>query len=175
MSGRDEAWVEIGRVARPHGVRGELSVKLFNAASEALGEGVAVRVRAAGGADRQAQVLGARPAVDGIVLLRLAGVEDRDAADALRGAVLCVPRASLPEPDEGEFYVCDLLGASVLLDDGTALGEVAAVQSAPTVDVVVVEGAGKRWEVPLVADFVVRLDVAGRLLVLRDVEGFELL
>ena len=65
--------------------------------------------------------------VKGLVLARLDGVEDRDAAEALRGTDLHVPRASLPPTEGEEYYHVDLLGLRAESPDGTALGQVSAI------------------------------------------------
>lgn len=61
-------------------------------------------------------------------LVSLEGVTTRDEAEALRGAGLCVPRADLPEPPEGEVYLADLLGVDVVLPDGSRLGHLDHVE-----------------------------------------------
>jgi 16S rRNA processing protein RimM len=71
------------------------------------------------------------------VLLSLAGVDDRDAADALRGATVSVARGDLPPLENGEYYLCDLIGASVVSPDGI-VGSVVEVRVHPTVDTLVV-------------------------------------
>ena len=60
--------------------------------------------------------------------MRLAGVDDRDAAEALRGAEVCVrARRASPPLDEGEFYACDLEGARVVLASGEDVGRVSGI------------------------------------------------
>ena len=148
------AWVPLAEVARPHGVRGELRLKLFNQDSDILLEQDHVLLRLKDGKEREASVDGARRADDAI-LMRLHGVVDRDRADELRGALVCVQRESFPPLDEGEFYVCDVEGARVSMRRGGALellGTVRELRSYPSVDVLVVSArdGGKDWEVPLV-------------------------
>jgi 16S rRNA processing protein RimM len=108
------AWVRIGVVARPHGVRGGLKLHLDNPDSEVLRAGLPVRL-----GDEERTV--AR--VYGTALVDLDGVSGRDAADALRGREVLVRREDFPPPSEDEAYLVDLLGARVLHDDdGRQLG-----------------------------------------------------
>lgn len=165
--------VEIAQIVRAHGVTGELRVRLFNSDSDVLFDLESVRLRLPDGAVREADIASARPAADGFVLLRIEGVSDRNQAEALRGAVLVVSRSDLPPVEEGEFYVCDILGADVFLVDGTRLGTVSDYRSYPSTDVLVVQGDRRRWEVPLVDDFVASVDPANRRIELHSVDGLE--
>lgn len=175
-----EAWVPLAEVARPHGVRGELRLHLFNADSDLLLDLEEVLVRfaeangaPAGGRDRVVVVAGARRAHDAI-LMKLEGVDDRTAAEALRGAVVCAKRGDFPPIEDDEFYVCDVEGALVMVD-GQELGRVIELKSYPTIDVLVVtaKDGGRPWEVPLVEAVVERVDVEGGVVTLATLEGVE--
>lgn len=165
--------IEIAQVVRPHGITGELRVRLFNSDSEVLFDLEQVRLRLPNGTESELNIDAVRPTTEGFVLLRLEGVDDRNAAEELRGATLVVARSSLPPAEEGEFYVCDILGAAVFLTDGTELGTVAEYRSYPSTDVLVIHGKGKRWEVPLVDDFIASIDVSARRIELHSVDGLE--
>ena len=172
-------WIEVACVSKPHGIGGELRVKLHNAESRVLFEvdevllrkGVAGS-RAADAADRVVTVRSARPAAAGFVLLGLRGVDSRNTAEALRGFGLCVPRDRLPEETEGEFYVHDILGANVLLKDGSVLGAVVDYISYPSTDVLVVQGS-ERYEIPLIEDFVLDVNTETKVVVVDGVDDFK--
>src|SRR5271168_3861337 len=100
----DEAWVALAEVARPHGVRGELRLKLFNKDSDMLLDRDEVLVRLPDGEEHEVSIDRARRADDAI-LMKLYSIDDRDRADELRGALLCVRRREFPPLGEGEFYV----------------------------------------------------------------------
>lgn len=72
------------------------------------------------------------------LLLKLVGVDDRDQAEALRGAKISVPRAELPELPAGEYYLCDLVGSEVVTPEGP-LGKVVEVRVHPSVDAIVIQ------------------------------------
>ncbi|MCU0690206.1 MAG: ribosome maturation factor RimM [Polyangiaceae bacterium] len=168
-----DSWIDIADLMRPHGIRGELRAKLHNPDSDVLFSANSVRVRLPTGSERDMPIVFARAASPGVVLIAFEGVGDRNAADALRGAVLSVPRSLLPAPSDNEFYVCDVIGARVVLVDGTPVGEVIDYRSYPTTDVLVIEGDEKRYEVPMIDDFVERVDVGAHSVVLRTIDGFE--
>jgi len=113
--------VTFGTVARAHGVRGELRVRPLDAKETFPNEIQVVRLTSRGGVERQYRVTSARPA-HGAVLMCLAGITDRDAAQALSGSRLEVAAEELPPPAPGELYVYELEGAQVIDERGVELG-----------------------------------------------------
>jgi 16S rRNA processing protein RimM len=169
-----DAWVPLAAVMRPHGVRGELRLKLFNTDSDVLLSQDEVLVRLEGGEEHEVSVDSARRAADAI-LMKLYSIDDRDQADDLRGALVCVRRSSFPELPEGEFYGCDVLGCRVLFPGGDELGTVREFLNYPAADVLVVRAKdeGKDWEIPLMAAFVEKVDVAQGVVRLLTLDGLE--
>ena len=141
--------VTLAAIAGAHGVRGEVRLKLFGEGAEAL--------RAFSGfdaGDRKLTLKSVRPANQGAVAT-FAEVNDRSAAEALRGTVLTVPRSALPPLAEGEYYHHDLLGLPCVSTDGAAIGHVAAVENFGAGDILEIEKAdGKRFMVPMTAQAV---------------------
>jgi 16S rRNA processing protein RimM len=158
---------------RPHGVRGELRARLFNPDSEVLFGRETITVRKPDGTEAQLALKQVRPTTAGFVLLTIAGVHDRDAAELLRDALLLVNRSELPEPEEDEFYVHDLVGAQVLLSDGSPVGHVIELRSYPTTDVLIVSDGTRRFEIPLVGAFIEKVDAAAKRVIVTTTEGFE--
>jgi 16S rRNA processing protein RimM len=173
-----EAWVPLAEVARPHGVRGELRLRLFNRDSDLLLGLDEILVRLPDGEEHEVSVESARRANDAI-LMRLFSVDDRSRADGLRGAVVCARRRDFPPLDEGEFYACDVEGARVVLADPEGedreVGRVRALRNYPSTDVLVVDAAdgGRPWEVPLVSDVVRSVDVSAGVVTISTLTGVE--
>jgi 16S rRNA processing protein RimM len=162
--------VEIGRIARAHGVRGELRVALHWPDSDTLLASPEVLVQAPGAEPRMMRVERARRA-DRAILLTLAGIGDRDAASALRGASVQVRRDSLPAAAAGEFYLCDLIGARVV-EPGGEVGVVVEIKSHPSVDCLVIRTPqGSLVEQPLVLPWFERVDLAARCVHLSGRDG----
>ena len=169
----------VGRVSRPHGVRGELTVEVRTDDPE---------IRMAAGAVLATEPAAAGPLTvtrarwhSGRLLLSFDGVGDRDQADQLRGVLLVVDSAELEEiDDQDEFRDHQLIGLAVIGTDGEHVGEVADVLHHGQ-NLLVIAGAGKRAGaeilVPFVADLVPEVDLAaGRLVIdppggLLDPEG----
>lgn len=162
-------WIALAEVARPHGVRGELRLRVFNQESDLLLDVERVLLRTKDG-DKPMIVDFARRTNDAI-LMKLRGIDDRDRAAALRGAEVCVKRADFPPLEAGEFYACDIEDARVLLG-AEDIGRVRELRTYPSVDVLYVEGH-KKWEVPLTSEFIERVDPENKLVVLRTLESLE--
>lgn len=163
-----DRWVPVAVVARAHGVRGELRLRVHNPDSDLLLARPRVALRAADGELRAAKIERAR-AANGAILAFFEGVGDRDAADALRGREVCVRRSDFPKLDDGEFYVCDVLGAEVV-DAGGPIGRVVDWVSYPSVDVLVVERpVGRKLEIPVLEHTIEGVDVVAG--VVRVAEG----
>ena len=113
----------VGVVTGPHGVTGAVRIKSFTARAQ----DIASYGPLADENGTQHFALRLVGAAKGVVIGRLAGVEDRDRAAALRGLRLYLPRAALPSPADEEYYHADLLGLVAVLSDGTPLGRVRAV------------------------------------------------
>jgi 16S rRNA processing protein RimM len=157
--------VVLAVVTGAHGTRGEVRLKCF---ATSLDYGPLNR--SDGGAPLELQAL--RPAKDGLIA-RFAGVNDRNAAEALKGVELSVARARLPEPAEDEFYFADLIGLTAERPDGSPLGEVVAVHNFGAGDVLEVQLAGSLETilVPFSRQAVPQVDVAARRLVIDPTEG----
>ena len=118
-----EKLVCVGVVTGPHGVTGAVRLKSFTALPEAItGYGPL-----ADGDGRRRFDLRLVGRAKGVLIGRLSGVDDRDAAEQLRGLRLYLPRAALPPPAAGEYYHADLIGLAAALPDGTPIGRVRAV------------------------------------------------
>jgi 16S rRNA processing protein RimM len=160
----------LGVITGAHGVRGEVKVRPFTAEPDAL-DAYGELETAAG--DRRLALTVQRVGAKGVIC-RIAGVEDRDGALALRGTELWLPRERLPEPDEDEWYVDDLKGLQVVDPDGAPLGRVRAVADHGGGDVVeIVTDDGRELVVPFTRAHVPEIDVAAGRLVVAAPEWVE--
>jgi 16S rRNA processing protein RimM len=162
--------VAVAEVARPHGIKGELRLRVYNEESDLLLEKPPIRLVLADGTERPTKIVAARRA-NKAILVKLAGLVDRNAAELLRGAKLMVPRDQLAPLEDGEFYACDLEGAKVLLA-GEEIGRVKTIKDYPTCDALIVEREAKTTlEVPLVDAYVASVDPAAGVVELVTIEG----
>jgi len=164
--------VELAAIVRGHALAGEVVIKLFNPESELLAELDEVELRAPSGETRRYEVLSVRGGGHN-VLLALSGVNSRDAADALRGHILCVPRAVLPALEEGEYYLVDLPGLKVRTTDGSVIGHVEDVIEYPSVPSLVVITDGIVREVPDLPRYLLEVRVADGYVVVDHLDEIE--
>lgn len=136
--------VTLAAVIGAHGVTGEVRLKLFGEGPDSLKR---YRICDVGG--RALTLKSVRPGPNGAVA-RFAEVTDRNAAEALRGVELTVPRSALPPLDPGEYYHVDLIGLPCVSDSVEAVGTVVAVENFGAGDILEIEkGNGKRFMVPI--------------------------
>jgi 16S rRNA processing protein RimM len=128
----DARLILMGRIGAAHGVKGEVRIASFAADPLALGRYGPLATSRPG---LFLTVTAARPAGN-VIVARLAGIEDRNAAEALAGVELFVDRDSLPAPDDDDFYIADLIGLEARLTDGTVIGAVAAVPNHGAGDII---------------------------------------
>jgi 16S rRNA processing protein RimM len=167
---RDRDWVCVAVVAGAHGLRGALKLRCFTERPEDVAAYGPVFARD-GGRRFELEVIG--PARGG-VLAEVSGIEDRDAAEALRGTELFVPRSALPEPARDEFYYSDLEGMDALRSDGSRIGVVHGVDNFGAGDVIEVQAEdGRRFSLPFTRETVPTIDLERRRLVVEPPEELE--
>ena len=149
--------VTIGTVVGTHGVRGTVRVRPTGT-GEHLREGMTPYV-----SGTRRPIKGVRVTPKGF-LLDFKGVDDRRAAAALRGEALVLDRADLDSPEEGDFYVADLVGLTALDEAGTPLGEVAETFETAAHEVLVVRTPDGDVLVPFTMEHVPGVDLgSGRV------------
>jgi 16S rRNA processing protein RimM len=146
--------VLIGRIHGAFGVRGEVKLESFTDPRNAVFRYQPWTLRDAQGRERELAGARGRETAKGIVA-QLPDVADRDAAEALRGTEVWVPRSALPPPKEGEYYWVDLEGLRVVNVEGIEFGTVSHLFSTGANDVLVVQGERERM-LPFVQPDVIR-------------------
>ena len=159
----------VGVIVGAQGVRGAVRIKPFTAEPRDVAAYGPV-TDATGARKFRLKVTDVR---GGVAIATLAGIGDRNAAEALKGIELHVPRAALPPPEEDEFYHADLIGLPVELEDGTLFGRVRSLDDYGAGDVIEVERAdrGMPLALPFTRDFVPVVDVAGKRVVVAPPEN----
>lgn len=130
--------VALAAVAGAHGVKGEVRLKLFSDSVASLTRHAKVHI---GGVEHR--LLGVREGGK-TALARFEDVNDRSAAEALRGQLVEVERADLPPLEEGEYYHADLVGLPCVDQDGQPVGTVASVENFGAGDLLEIEITGGR-------------------------------
>jgi 16S rRNA processing protein RimM len=161
--------VTVGRVLRPHGVRGEVVVEVLSDVPARFQKGSRVMGVREGAPPLPLTVAAGRVHKTGAVV-RFEGYDDRDRAGELRGLDLEIPRSEVPKAEPGTYYQFELLGC-LCRDHGAELGRVAEVVEDGGGVMLIVEGEGRRVPVPFVKEFLRRVDVAAGTIDLDLPEG----
>jgi 16S rRNA processing protein RimM len=154
MSGQ----VELGRVIGAFGIKGWIRLRSHSTPPEGI-----LRYTRWTIAGREWQVTDGH-AQGETVVAALAGLTDRDAAVALRGETIAVPRDALPQVRQGEFYWTDVLGGEVVSTTGAKLGTLTGLTSNGAQDVMVVMGERERL-IPVAGPIVQTVDRATKQIV----------
>jgi len=148
--------VVAGRIVRPHGVSGQVSVEPASELIERVRPGQAVQLGEHG---RPSRVVSIQP-YQARYLVRLEGCETREAAETLRGAVMECPFEDLGPLPEGVYFRWQIIGLRAVTDEGTDLGEIVEVLSTGANDVYeVLRADGKRVLLPAISSVVLEIDL----------------
>lgn len=154
--------VEVARIRRPHGLRGEVIVEVSTDVPGRLAPGVALLVALGdGGPASPVRVATTRPHAEG-ALLRLDGCDERGQAERLRGAALLIERRRVPQAPPGRWYHYELIGCRCRDRAAGDLGLLAALIEDGGGLLLEVRGEGRVLLIPFVEAFLRRVDVEGR-------------
>jgi 16S rRNA processing protein RimM len=172
--GGDEAqgrYLAVGRIVGLHGIRGEVKVELLTDFPERFKAGAKLYLGSESEA-RPIQVEGARPH-QGMMLVKFAGVTDRDAAEELRQALLLIPEDEAMPLADDENYAHDLIGLQVETQEGRVLGRLTEILYTSANDVYVVRGPAGELLIPALRQVVLTVDLAAGRMVVTLPEGLE--
>ena len=147
----------VGRLHGAFGVRGEVKLESFTDPLRSIARYQPWILRDARGIERACEGVRVREGGKGLIAT-MPGIEDKDAADALRGTEVLVPRSALPPPAEGEFYWVDLEGLRVVNVEGTDFGIVSHLFSTGANDVLVAQGERERMIPFVLPDYIRSVD-----------------
>ncbi|HEY1613621.1 MAG TPA: ribosome maturation factor RimM [Rhizomicrobium sp.] len=162
----------LGVVIGAQGLGGEVKVKTFTTEPERLAAYGVLRTRDG----RRFEVESVRPSKQDIAVVRLAGIGDRSAAEALKGIELVVARDALPMPANEEYYHADLVGLRAQDAEGRHIGDIRAIHNHGAGDVLeLVRDDGNTLLLPFSREFVPTIDIAGGYVVVAEPEDNEAL
>lgn len=164
-------YLEVGIVQNVHGVAGDLAVLCLCDSAEVFKSLKKVYIEKNGAYTEYALTRNTRLR-EGVMLLHINGFETRETATALKGISLFADRCDLPTPEEGSYFIADLLGLSVIdADCGRVYGKITDVQSFGASDIYeVTSDDGKKYLFPAVPEFIDRTELDSGLYI-RPIEG----
>jgi len=160
----------IGRVVKPHGVKGKVKVKYYGVDLRKLSLYREVFIEDEKGGPKAYEILEAIPQPPRLIL-QLKGIEKIEEAESLTGREIFVKREALRELEEGEYYWGDILGVAVETQEGKRIGKVKDIFPTGANDVYVVEG--KRGEIllPATEEVIRSIDIKKRVMKVVRKEG----
>lgn len=167
-----DSYYPVAKIIKSHGVRGEIKIEpltpYFNLCD--FSGGCLVTDRFSGQSVRSVRALNIQGR---IAYMSLSGTDDRNESDKLSGGMILLKRGQLPELPEGEHFVFDLIGLSVITEDGQHIGILSDIREGPAYDwyEVTLNGKGTRHLVPAVSDFIRKLDVENGCVIIRPAPG----
>ena len=162
--------ISIARIARPQGIRGEVIADLLTDFPERFATLETARLKKPNGDLLSLRLENARPH-KGRILLKFAGYDTMNAAEALRDARVMVSHDQLVKLPEDSFYDFDLIDCEVTTKDGQSVGRVGNVHNYGAAPLLVVEAGDKEHLIPLASSICIEIDVAQKRIVIDPPEG----
>ena len=160
------ARIAVGKITKPHGVRGEVAVLVLSQTSDRFAPGRELLLQ-----DGRGLTVASARSHHGRLLATFEGVSGRDQADQLRGSYLFVARGDLPALEEGSWWPHELEGCEVFTDGGRSLGTLEEVLHTEANDVWIARDGRREILIPALRDVVVSVDLEARRITVREIEG----
>ncbi|MCL2670168.1 MAG: ribosome maturation factor RimM [Syntrophaceae bacterium] len=162
--------LEIGKIIRAHGISGRMKVQSYLESAMMI-EGLAEI--ALGGMAQEAVrfSVGSLQPGKGFFILKLKGIEDRDQAEQYRGDRVWIPAGQLRPPPEGEYYWRDIIGLTVVTEEGEFLGRIEGIFPTGSNDVYVCRDEKREILLPAIEECVRQIDLDRKMIVVRLLEG----
>jgi 16S rRNA processing protein RimM len=158
MSAEKKGYVLIGEIIGTHGIKGINKFRSYAESLEVFEPGSAILVRESGGRETSREINWVKHH-GRTSLLSFKGINSRSQAEALVGAALFLPKAALPQLDDGSFYWCDLIGIAVYTTGDAYLGRIESIIETGSNDVYVVKNKKKEVLVPALESVVKSVDL----------------
>lgn len=164
----EKKYLEMGKITNTHGIRGEVTAQSWGDYEDDL---VDFDYFYVGKNKTKMEVEHARPHKH-VVLIKFKGVDDCNAAEALKNQLLYMDRDEMEELEDGCYYIADLEGITAYLEDGRVLGKVTQVMQTGANEVFVIKNeSGKEYLVPFIQDCVKDVDIEQKRCTITPLEG----
>ena len=158
--------IKLGKITAPQGIKGEVRVYPYTDQPTRFSEIEAVLLNG-----RRCRIEKARY-MKNMAVLKLEGIDDRNAAEAMRNRELLLPREELWKQPEDTYFVDDLVGCAVVSEDGAPVGTLKTIHSRPAQDLYEIERAdGSSFLLPAVKEFVKDVKTDEKIIVIHLIEG----
>ncbi len=158
-----QQYIEAGKIVNTHGVRGEVKIQVWLDSPEFMRRFKTIYI------DSKPKKLISSRVHKGFLIALLDGVEDINAAMSLKNKTVYIDRADAPLK-KGEYFLCDIIGASVVTEDGESVGTLEDILETPASSVYIVHGETEHM-IPAVPDFILSTDAENGVITVRLIEG----
>lgn len=166
---QETEWATIGQVVALFGVRGELKVRLLTDIPDRFEQLEVVYI---GQDHQQYRIERVRPYKGEMIVLKLAGFEDANAAELLRGQEIVIPVSQLAQLPSGKYYQHDILGLTVLTLDNRELGQIVDILETGSNDVYTIKDPdGRQVLIPAIKDVIKRIDLIRHTMYIDPLPG----
>jgi 16S rRNA processing protein RimM len=165
-----EELIPVGKIIGTHGIKGQMKLHSYSGNAESLAAARSVSLKSPAGTIREFTVTGFKEN-SGRFIIGLQGFDDINLVQPLLGNEVCLKRAQLPQLEADEYYWSDLIGLQVFTDEGTLLGKVSDIFETGSSDIYVVQGEGREFLIPAIADVIKAVDPAGGRIVITPLDG----
>ena len=166
-------WIEIGQIVKSHGLAGRVKVLSYLESDRMLPSLKDTWIGKTRDSAKRYPIENVRPEGRNHFSLKLEGIEDRAAADALKGFSVSVPYESLETLPENEYYWEDLIGLAVVTEDGKPLGRIESIFPTGSNDVYVCKAGGREILLPAIAEVIRSVDIQAGTVIVRIMKGLE--
>jgi 16S rRNA processing protein RimM len=166
-------WIEIGQIIKSHGLAGRVKALSYLESNRLLPSLQEARIGPNRDSAKRYPIENVRSEGRTHFSLTIEGIEDRNAADALRGLSIFLPYDSLETLSEGEYYWEDLIGLAVVTEDGKPLGQIESIFPTGSNDVYVCKEGGREILLPAIAEVIRSVDIQAGTVVVRLLKGME--
>jgi 16S rRNA processing protein RimM len=166
-------WIEIGQIVKPHGLAGRVKVLSYLESDRLLPSLRDAWIGPNRDSAKRYSIENVRREGRTHFSLKIEGIEDRNAADALRGLTVSVPYERLETLPEDEYYWEDLIGLAVVTEDGKPLGRIEGIFPTGSNDVYVCKSGGKEILLPAIDEVIRSVNIEAGTVVVRLLKGLE--
>ena len=158
--------IKLGKITAPQGIKGEVRVYPYTDELTRFSEIESVLL------DGQKRKIQNARYMKNMAVLKLEGIDDRNAAETIRGKELLLSKEDLWEQPEDTYFIDDLLGCSVDSEDGSSVGTLKSIISRPAQDLYEIERAdGSTFLLPAVKEFIKNVDLDNRIITIHLING----
>jgi 16S rRNA processing protein RimM len=162
--------VPVGKIIGTHGIKGLLKVYSYSGNIQSLQSAGTAFLKGKDESLSEHSIKSVSAHAGGFIL-GFDGFSDINQVLSMTGSELCLKLSQLPVPDEDEYYWRDLLGLTVLTDQGVELGTVVDIFETGSSDIYVVRGGSKEYLIPAIADVISCIDLPGKKMIITPLDG----